>query len=38
MGLSRSFDDERVVRLSDQLDQLLNRYHIIEQKEASNSS
>lgn len=38
LGLSRSFADERVVRLSDQLDQLLNRYHLIEQKQASSSS
>lgn len=38
LGLSRSFADERVVRLSDQLDQLLNRYQLIEQQEASSSS
>lgn len=35
LGLSKSFVDERVVRLSDQLDQLLNRYHLIEQKSSS---
>ncbi|MBD8005744.1 aspartyl-phosphate phosphatase Spo0E family protein [Bacillus norwichensis] len=38
LGLSRSFADERVLRLSDQLDQLLNRYHLIEQKKTSNGS
>ena len=38
LGLSRSFADEHVVRLSDQLDQLLNRYHSIWQKHASSSS
>ncbi len=38
LGLSRSFADVRVLRLSDQLDQLLNRYHLIEQKKTSNGS
>lgn len=38
LGLSRSFADEHVVRLSDQLDQLLNRYHYIGHKHASSSS
>ncbi|RWR13989.1 aspartyl-phosphate phosphatase Spo0E family protein [Siminovitchia fortis] len=38
LGLSRSFVDERVVYLSDQLDQLLNKYHLFEQKQASSSS
>ncbi|GIN20623.1 MAG TPA: Spo0E family sporulation regulatory protein-aspartic acid phosphatase [Bacillus bacterium] len=37
LGLSLSFADERVIYLSDQLDQLLNRYHFIERKQASSS-
>ncbi len=37
LGLSLSFADERVIYLSDQLDQLLNKYHFIERKQASSS-
>ncbi|MFD1708854.1 Spo0E family sporulation regulatory protein-aspartic acid phosphatase [Siminovitchia sediminis] len=32
LGLARSFADERVVKLSDQLDQLLNQYQFIDNK------
>jgi len=37
LGRSRSFVDERVVQISDQLDQLLNKYHILSKEQTSSS-
>lgn len=36
LGLHYSFADERVVKVSDQLDQLLNKYYHLEKGQADN--